>query len=185
MNIIGITGTLGAGKGTIVDYLVKNKGFAHYSVRAYLIDEIESRKMPVNRDSMVNIANELRAKHGSSYIIEELYKIAQKHQQNCVIESIRTPGEAESLSTKGNFFLIAVDANPEIRYQRITLRASETDHISYETFLDNEKREFTSDDPNKQNLKKCIEMANFVITNSSDHESLYCQVEEILKNIKQ
>ena len=27
MIIIGITGTLGAGKGTIVDYLVKEKGF--------------------------------------------------------------------------------------------------------------------------------------------------------------
>jgi dephospho-CoA kinase len=183
MKIIGITGTLGAGKGTIVDYLVKNKGFAHYSVRAYLIGEIELRGMPVNRDSMVSVANDLRAIHGSSYIIEELYKVAQKHKQHCVIESIRTPGEAESLSSKGNFCLIAVDANPEIRYQRISKRASETDHISYETFLDNEKREFTSDDPNKQNLKRCIEMASFVITNNSDQENLYRQVEEVLNNI--
>jgi dephospho-CoA kinase len=184
MNIIGITGTLGAGKGTIVDYLVKNKGFAHYSVRAYLIGEIELKGMPVNRDSMVTVANELRAKHGSSYIIEELYKIAEKHQQNCVIESIRTPGEAESLSNKGSFFLIAVDADPEIRYQRISLRASETDHISYETFLDNEKREFTSEDPNKQNLKKCIEMAAYVVSNNSDVDHLYRQVEEILNHIE-
>ena len=41
MIIIGITGTLGAGKGTIVDYLVQEKGFKHYSVRNYLIKEIE------------------------------------------------------------------------------------------------------------------------------------------------
>jgi dephospho-CoA kinase len=184
MNIIGITGTLGAGKGTIVDYLVKNKGYTHYSVRAYLTDEIELRGMPVNRDSMVIVANEMRAKHGSSYIIEELYKLAQKHQQNCVIESIRTPGEAESLSTKGNFCLIAVDADPEIRYKRISLRASETDHISYETFLENEKREFTSDDPNKQNLKKCIEMADYVVSNNADRENLYNQVEKILTHIE-
>jgi dephospho-CoA kinase len=184
MNIIGITGTLGAGKGTIVDYLIKNKGFAHYSVRAYLIDEIELRGMPVNRDSMVIVANELRARHGSSYIIEELYKTAEKHQQNCVIESIRTPGEAESLSAKGNFCLIAVDANPEIRYKRINIRASETDHISYETFLENEKREFTSDDVNKQNLKKCIEMAAYVVSNNGDREDLYRQIEEILTHIE-
>jgi dephospho-CoA kinase len=184
MNIIGITGTLGAGKGTIVDYLIKNKGFTHYSVRAYLIDEIEARKMPVNRDSMVTIANELRTRHGSSYIIEELYKIAEKHQQNCVIESIRTPGEAESLSAKGNFCLIAVDADPEIRYKRISIRASETDHISFETFLENEKREFTSDDVNKQNLKKCIEMAAYVVSNNGDREDLYRQIEEILTHIE-
>ena len=36
MIIIGITGTLGAGKGTIVDYLCKKRGFLHYSVREFL-----------------------------------------------------------------------------------------------------------------------------------------------------
>ncbi|MEI6853005.1 MAG: hypothetical protein WCL06_09185, partial [Bacteroidota bacterium] len=96
----------------------------------------------------------------------------------------RTPGEAESLSHKGNFCLIAVDADPEIRYQRISLRASETDHISYKTFLENEKREFTSDDPNKQNLKKCIEMAAYVVFNNAQREDLYLQVEEILNHIE-
>ncbi len=34
MIIIGITGTLGAGKGTIVDYLVKEKGLKNVSVAA-------------------------------------------------------------------------------------------------------------------------------------------------------
>ena len=109
MNIIGITGTLGAGKGTIVDYLVKNKGFVHCSVRAYLIEEITKRGMEVNRDSMVIVANGLRASHSPSFIVEELYHIAAKHQVNCVIESIRTPGEAVALSSKGGFCLIAVD----------------------------------------------------------------------------
>jgi dephospho-CoA kinase len=32
--IIGITGTDGAGKGAVVDYLVAQKGFTHYSGRA-------------------------------------------------------------------------------------------------------------------------------------------------------
>ena len=35
MIIIGITGTIGAGKGTIVELLIK-KGFKHYSVRDFL-----------------------------------------------------------------------------------------------------------------------------------------------------
>ena len=37
MIIIGITGTLGAGKGTIVAYLIETRQFMHYSVRRYLI----------------------------------------------------------------------------------------------------------------------------------------------------
>lgn len=60
MKIIGITGTLGAGKGTIVDYLVQQYGFVHFSVRAYLIQQIQKANLAVNRDSMVIVANELR-----------------------------------------------------------------------------------------------------------------------------
>ena len=72
MLIIGITGTIGAGKGTIVDYLVSRKGFKHYSVRAFIAVEIERRGMPVNRDSMVIVANDLRREHSPSYITDEL-----------------------------------------------------------------------------------------------------------------
>ena len=38
--IIGITGTDGSGKGTVVDYLVEQKGFKHYSARAIFEEEI-------------------------------------------------------------------------------------------------------------------------------------------------
>ena len=41
MILIGITGTLGAGKGTVVDFLIENYGFKHYSVRGFLTEEIE------------------------------------------------------------------------------------------------------------------------------------------------
>ena len=184
MFIIGITGTLGAGKGTIVKYLVEQKGYSHFSVRAYLTEEIKRQHLPVNRDSMVVIANNLRAKHTPSFIIDELYKQAKKTGHNCVIESIRTPGEIESLKSKGSFYLFAIDATAEIRYDRVTQRNSETDQITFETFLDNEKREMTSNDPNKQNLQQCINKANFVFNNNSTIEDLYIEVEETLKKLK-
>ena len=63
MIIIGITGTLGAGKGTVVDYLVKEKGFRHYSVRAFLLEKIRDLGMPENRDSMHAVGNMLREEH--------------------------------------------------------------------------------------------------------------------------
>lgn len=177
MIIIGITGTLGAGKGTIVDYLTKQKNFAHYSVRAYLIREMERLKMPNNRDSMTNLANRLRAENSPSFVTDELFKEALLKGEDAIIESIRTPGEIESLRKKGRFFLFAVDAEPETRYKRILERASETDKISYETFLSNEAREMNSADPNKQNLKKCIAMADVVFDNNGDLALLHEQVE--------
>lgn len=183
MLIIGITGTLGAGKGTIVDFLVREQNFEHYSVRAFLLDEIRRRNLPENRDSMVMVANELREKNSPSFITDELYSMALAKKKDAVIESIRTPGEIDSLRAKGKFYLLAVDADPSERFSRIKQRKSETDQIDFNTFVSNEKREMTSDDPNKQNLKKCIELADFIISNNGSVADLYRKTTEILKDI--
>jgi dephospho-CoA kinase len=183
MIIIGITGTLGAGKGTIVDYLMNKKGFSHYSVRAFVTEEIKKRNLTVNRDNMVMVANELRAKHSPSYIVEQLYEQAIKSEKNCIIESIRTPGEVVALKSKGNFFLFAVDAPAKVRYDRILQRKSETDNISFDIFIENEKREMNSTDPNKQNISKCIEMADYFFENDETIERLEKKVDIVIEEI--
>jgi len=183
MIIIGITGTLGSGKGTIVKYLVKQKGFTHFSVREFLLEEIRKRKLPENRDSMVMIANELRKQNSPSYITDQLYEQSLKQNKNAIIESIRTPGEADSLRTKGEFYLFAVDADPKTRYERIKLRNSETDHIDFDTFIANEQREMTATDPNKQNLKKCREMAHYIFLNDGSRDNLFQAVEQVINKI--
>lgn len=178
MIIIGITGTLGAGKGTVVDYLLEKKDFVHYSVRGLLTEELNKRDLPVNRDSLTHLANELRAGNNPAYLIELLFDKAYENGRNCVIESIRTPGEIQMLRNKPNFFLLAVDADPKVRYERITQRGSETDNVSFSTFLENEKREMQSTDPNKQNLSECIKQADFVINNNGGIDELNAQVED-------
>ena len=183
MIIIGITGTLGAGKGTLVEYLKEHKGFLHFSVRDYLVEELHRRNLDVNRDTMTSLANELRANHSPSYITDQLYEQAKKAGKNSIIESIRTPGEITSLRAKGDFYLFAVDADPKVRYERISLRKSATDNIDFETFLSNEKREMTASDPNKQNLSKCIKGADFVFDNNGDLDKLYEQLVTVLKEL--
>ena len=175
--IIGITGTLGAGKGTIVEYL-KKKGFKHYSVRDFLIKEINERGLPVDRDSMVLVANQLRQMHSPSYIVD----MAKRESGDVIIESIRTPGEVEVIKEKGGY-IIGIDAIPSIRYVRIVTRQSETDNISYEEFLEQENREMESSDPTRQNLSKCLELADVIVTNNSDFTSLFKQVELIYEEL--
>jgi len=182
MKIIGITGTIGAGKGTIVDYLVNNYGFKHYSVRNFLIEEAKKQNQPLNRDTYVMIANKLRKIHSPSYIIDELYKVAFQKGNDAIIESIRTEGEIASLRKKDGFTLWAVDGDPRIRYERVFARQSETDRISFDTFLSNEQREMNADDPTEQNLAACIRNADVVFVNNDDYDALFRQIENCLKN---
>jgi len=181
--IIGLTGSLAAGKGVVSDFL-KEREFKHYSVRNFLIEEIEKRGLPVNRDSMVSVANQLREINHPGYLAEQLYEKAKAEGGDCIIESLRTPGEILLLREKGNFILIAVDADPRIRYERAVVRKSETDRISFEEFMENEKREMDSDNPNKQNLRKCIEMADFLLENNGDLVELNERLEKIFEKIK-
>lgn len=185
--IIGITGTNGAGKGTVVEFL-KELGFEHHSVRDFLIEEIKRRGLVVNRDSMIIVANDLRSKNSPSYIVEKLYEKAKETEKekgkNVVIESLRCPGEVEALKDKGNFTLFAVDAPPFLRYERITQRGEETDTVSYEKFISDERKEMRSEDKNKQNLSKCIEMADYKFENNSTISDLKKEVFETLKGME-
>lgn len=184
MQIIGITGTLGAGKGTIVDYLVKQHGFTHYSARSFIAREVVKQNLPVNRDTLTKIANQIREKHGPGHITQSLLKEARLYGKNAVIESVRTLGELAALKTDPDFTLIAVDADPKVRYERILKRGSETDKISYEKFLADEAREMNSDNPTKQNISAVMRHADYTFTNTTTPEELHALVDKTLSQLK-
>ena len=181
--ILGITGTNGAGKGTIVEYLVKEKNFRHFSAGGLITEEIARKNMTVNRDTLIAVANDLRAEFGAGYIAEELLKRAGENQGRTIVESIRTLGEVVKLKEKGGV-LLAVDADQRTRYERIIKRGGDKDKVSFEEFVEQEKREMESTDPNKQNLLACKKAANWVINNDGTIGELEQGMEKILGNIK-
>ncbi len=182
MLIIGITGTYGAGKGTVVEYL-KTKGFEHYSVSGYLLELVEEAGWGKNRDSLIKMGNELRKKYGPGYTVEQLYLKAEKIGNNTIIESIRTMGEIESLRSYGNFFLVGVDADRKLRYDRAQIRQSLKDSVSYEDFCKSEDNESVSNDTGVQNLAKCMEAADYRIENNGSIEDLNKKIDEFIEFI--
>lgn len=183
MLIIWITWTLGAWKWTIVDFLKQNYWFWHLSVREFLTDEIKKRNLPINRDSMVLVANELRTQFWPDHIASQLYNKALQTDKPQIIESIRTLWEIQTLRNKWDFILFAIDADPEIRYNRITSRASETDQVSFDEFIMNEQREMNNTDPTKQNLAWCIAQADFIFNNNSTLQDLQNQIDQTMTKI--
>ncbi len=184
MLIIGITGTIGAGKGTVVDYLTSRYGFKHYSVRKYLTKLLLDQGIEPNRDHFTALANSLREKNNSpSFIIEELFSKAALHGDDAIIESIRTLGEIDRLRTLDNFILLAVDAEQSLRYQRVFARNSETDAIGYEKFKSDEDREMKSSNPNNQNLAGCIALADYTIINNDGLTELHDSIDHLIDKI--
>lgn len=178
--IIGITGTLGAGKGAVVEYLVKEKGFYHSSARDLFAEGMEKEGTPINRDNMIVFANNLRKTHGPDYVFEELFKRASTHGEHAVIESLRTIGEAEALKRHEGACLIAVDADQALRFERIHGRKSALDEVTFDEFKRQEETEMHSDEPHKQNIQGVIERADFRIMNNGTLEELHAEIERVL-----
>ncbi len=182
--IIGITGTDGAGKGTVVDYLVAHKGFTHYSSRAFITKEIEARGLEVSRDQARLVANDLRRLHGNDVIVKfALEAMSRERSERAVIESIRTTAEADTLRAAGGV-LLAVDADQHLRYERITARGSATDRISFEQFQAQEAIEMNDPDSNGMQKAKVMAMAGYTIMNDTDLDSLHRQIEDVLVSIE-
>lgn len=183
--IIGITGTNGAGKGTVVEYL-KTKGFTHYSAREAITEEILRRGLPVNRTNLNEVATDLRRQHGPAYYAELFMERAkQEGVTDAVIESIRNPKEAEYLKAHGGIMLV-VDADKRIRYDRVLRRASETDQISFEEFEQQEQREMVSEnpaDPSYMKISAIFDMADARLENNGTLEELHAQIDTVLARL--
>ena len=180
--IIGITGSFGAGKGVVVDYLVTNKGFVHFSARDFIFEEAKRRGLDIRlgREVTIPVANDLRAKYGPAYIVEELYKRAVANGRNAVIESLRATAEAKKIKELGGV-VIGVDADPKVRYERAVKRGSETDSVTLEQWLDQERRETNPDDPTKQDIWGALKESDCIVSNNGSLRELYQQVELALE----
>jgi dephospho-CoA kinase len=181
--IVGLAGSFAAGKGTVVEYLVKKHNFTHYSASGFITEEIIRRNLPVNRDSMIVVANDLRANHGPSYIVEQLYKKAQLEGGNVIIESLRAVAEVKKIQELGGV-VIGIDAEPEIRYKRAVGRGSLKDNVTYEEWKAQELAECNPDDETKQNIFGALNIADFIIKNSTNKKDLAMEVEKFIQSLQ-
>ena len=140
------------------------------------------RGLLADRDSMIVVGNDLRAKHGPAYVIESLYQKAIQQGGDAVIEALRVVAEVKKIKELGGF-VIGVDADSKLRYERAYARKSEKDNVSYEKWLEQERIESNPDDPTKQNIFGALQESDVTVTNNGTQEELFTQVEEALKKI--
>jgi dephospho-CoA kinase len=179
--IIGIAGTLGAGKGTVVEYLAEKKGFKHYAVSdTFLKNEALKRGLEPDRKARQSIANEYRSK-GPTKLQEAVYKMAKddiKSGEKVIIEPQHTVGEVDYIKSIGGK-VISIDADLHVRYERIHKRGGPKDQVTFEEFSEIQKQEMNSEDPNRNNLGAAIATADYHLTNNGTLEELHAQIDAL------
>ena len=182
--VFGLTGKNASGKGTVAEIL-KKKNFTYHSLSDSLRDELKSLKKEETRENLIDIGNELREKGGPGVLADKLMPKLNS-ENNHIVDSIRNPLEVISLRKETllrRFFLISVDANSKLRYDRLCSRGRIGDTDSWEKFVEQEKKEENNDDPNKQQLSRTMEMADYSIDNSGTLEELEAQVNRIISDL--
>ena len=181
--IIGIVGTLGAGKGTVVEYL-KSKGFAHYSSSAILKDLLKERGLPQTRAYMSPLANELMAKHDGGVLHYSHERARQEGAENFVLEAIHRTKEADYIKNIEGVVL-GVDADIHKRYERVAKRKDGAkDNVTFEQFLADSKREEEGEANTGPHIRAVLDMADAVVMNNGTKNELFLQVGNALKSLE-
>ncbi|MFH1574037.1 MAG: AAA family ATPase, partial [Acidobacteriota bacterium] len=179
--IIGLTGTNAAGKTEVCNYLI-SRGFEYHSLSDEIREEIRRRGQEITRERLIEVGNELRGRHGAGVLAERV--LARLDGScNAVVDSIRNPAEVEVLRRRADFRLVAVDADPALRFQRSRLRGRESAAATLEQFIQEEGRELASADPVAQQLTATYQLADLTVANNGSLEELQQHLGKLIANL--
>jgi len=181
--IIGLTGSYCSGKDTVAEYIVKERGFFHYSLSDVIRDEMKKDGLEPTRENLIVYGTNLRSNYGNGVLAKIVLEKMSAGQNYC-ITSIRHPDEVSELKKRKDFVLINVDAPHKIRFQRMQKRKRAGDPETFEKFLELEKMESQSSGSGQQ-LVKTARLADInFINDSNDIAVLKNTVDEILKQLQ-
>ena len=104
---------------------------------------------------------------------------ASKKPVTC-LPNVRLENDIPEIKKMKNFYLIHIDTDPKIRYQRLINRSQNVDDKTktWEQFQKDSKL-YT-----ERNIRNIAKKAKWKIENNGGYQKLYKQVDEVMKQIK-
>ncbi|MEM2956362.1 MAG: AAA family ATPase [Candidatus Pacearchaeota archaeon] len=174
--IIGLTGTLGAGKSIVAEYLQK-KGWVYFSLSHEVREEAKKQGIEITRENLQELGNDMRKKYGNDVLAQRILMKITDPQKNYVIDGIRNPAEIMLFKQLGSFYLIAVDAPKQLRFQRLIARNRESDPKTLYDFMRIDAIDQGKDQTESgQQTAECMKMADAVLVNDSTLERFWDKI---------
>lgn len=190
--IVGISGTNGAGKDELGKLLAEHKGYYFHSVSDLLRDELTRQGKPHTRENMAALSKQWRNESGDDGIMftkaieEYLQDKDRKGYKGVALVNMRHPGEVETIHRHGGV-AVWVDADQKLRYDRIQSanRGRHEDNTTFKEFQTDEEREMhpPADAPKGAlHMAAVKDMADFTIEN--DFPSVDAYREYLIKEFE-
>lgn len=181
--IIGLTGTKASGKDIIADIL-KKKGFIQLSLSDEVREEARARGVENTIENLQNIGNDMRKEFGNGILAQRILRKITDPQKHYVINGIRNTAEIQELKNWPSFYLIAVDAPQQMRFQRMIMRNRPSDPKNFYDFMKVDARDQgEGQDESGQQTKDCMKIADYYIFNEYTVERLTDKVTFMIQQI--
>jgi dephospho-CoA kinase len=181
VTIYGVAGTNGSGKDSLMELLAEH-GFLCFStsnsLRQVAYAVFRSTDRGGDDTPMGKVGNAFRAVYPGGMVelglLDWWLRVSvlpsELRPKGLVIGSIRGIGEAQRLKEVGGR-LIVTDADPHVRYERLTARGRADDKIGFEQFLEKEAADMAvgQTDPTKFGMAAVIGMADIRIQNNGNN----------------
>jgi len=182
--IIGLTGSMGVGKGEVVNILEKF-GFKHITLSSMVREEARKRGVEEEREKLMEVGNSMRAEHGAGVLAKmSLEKIKNSDNSKWVIDGIRNPSEIDELRKGENIYIIGLEASKEVLINRILKRNRSSDAKTEKEIVFKIERELgKGEKEDGQQVSKCMSKVDKIIKNEGTLENLNNEFMKYYKEI--
>lgn len=179
--ILASVGEIASGKGVFVDYIKEKFKANSYKFSTPLRDILDRIGEEQSRENMQDLSTILRERFGQDLLAKIIVQDVQNDSQEVVlVDGVRRVADIKYLKELDGFYLIHVQADEKIRYERIKSRKENPgdENKTWEKFQQDAQAE------TEISIREVAEQSNYIIKNNGSLEEYYNQIENILKEIK-
>ena len=179
--ILGIAGEIASGKGSLAKHIKEKYNGSVHRFSEVLRDVARRMHLEENRSNLQKISTIFRENFSSNILSEVVYHdVSQDEHEVIIIDGVRRIDDIEYLRKIPEFKLVYIEADMDIRYERIIKRRENSDDAekTYEEFKADHQKEAEVQIQDLQNY------ASYKINNNGTFLELYHQIDSIIDELR-